>query len=174
MYLDFPIGFPIMKFDFSDFPALVGAFAMGPVWGVVITLVKNLLICLLKGTESAYVGQLANFIVGAALVYPAGLVYKYNKTKGGAMLGLAAGAVSILVFSALANYYIMIPFYIKFMKIPLDGIIAKCNTPLVTNLWTYILYIVLPFNAIKAVVVSILTMLLYKRISPLLHGRDLS
>ena len=113
MYIDFPVIpiFPWLKIDLSDVPALMGAFAFGPLAGVIIELMKNLLILIVKGTGTGFVGELANFLVGVALVWPAALVYKKNKTKKTAILGMVLGVLCIEVVGILANVYLLLPAY---------------------------------------------------------------
>lgn len=172
MYLEFPI--PLMpvflKYDFSDVPALLAAFSMGPMTGVIVQLVKNILHLLVSHT--ALVGELANFIMGSAFVVTAGLIYRRNKTRGGAVQGLAAGTIALTAAGSLMNYFVMIPFYISAMGFSLDKIIgmttAAGNT-LVHDLWTLILYVFIPFNLFKGATISLLVLLIYKKLSPLLH-----
>lgn len=170
MFIEFPLPLfpPFLKIDLSDIGALVGAFAFGPVAGIAIELLKNILH--LMRTSTGGVGELANFIVGAALVGPAGFIYVRNKSMKTALLGLAFGTVVMAVVGAAANYFILIPFYENFM--PIDQIIqmAQAANALIVDLNSYILYAVIPFNVLKGIVVSVLTLLIYKRISPLLHS----
>jgi riboflavin transporter FmnP len=155
--LEFPLlpGAPFLKFDFSDVAALVGGFALGPIAGVLIELLKNVLHLLLKANEGSPVGELANFIVGSALILPAALVYRKNKTRKSALLGMAVGTVCLTIVAALFNYFVFIPLY--------------SPTLLDSGAGTYIMSIIVPFNLIKGVIVSIVTFILYKYISPLLH-----
>jgi riboflavin transporter FmnP len=170
MFIEFPLPLfpPFLKIDLSDIGALVGAFAFGPVAGIAIELLKNILH--LMRTSTGGVGELANFIVGAALVGPAGFIYVRNKSMKTALLGLTFGTVVMAIVGAAANYFILIPFYENFM--PIDQIIqmAKASNSLIVDLNAYILYAVIPFNVLKGIVVSVLTLLIYKRISPLLHS----
>ncbi|MCL2461392.1 MAG: ECF transporter S component [Defluviitaleaceae bacterium] len=168
MFLEFPMPlFPsFLKLDFSDLPALIGAFSMGPVAGLAIEMVKNLIH--LTRTQSNGIGELANFLVGIALVMPAGLIYRHKKTRSGAVYGMIAGAVAMALVAALANYFILIPFYTTFM--PLDAIIAMCAAiiPAIDSLGKVILLSIVPFNLFKAVVVCLVTFLVYKRLSRLM------
>ncbi len=170
MFIEFPLPLfpPFLKIDLSDIGALVGAFAFGPVAGITIELLKNILHLL--RTSTGGVGELANFIVGAALVAPAGFIYSKNKSMKTALIGLSVGTLCMGLVGAIANYYILIPFYANFM--PIDQIIgmAQAANSLIVDLKSYVLYAAIPFNIIKGIVVSILTLLIYKRISPLLHS----
>lgn len=172
MLLDFPLWFtpPFLKFDISDVPSLIGAFALGPMAGVIVQLVKNLLKILLAGSNTAVVGELANFIVGSVFAYTAGLIYYREKTFKNAVIGLIAGTLTMTIAISIANYYVMIPFYSKAYGLPLEKIIAMSTAvnKYVVDLKSLIIYAVVPFNLLKGTVVSLLTILLYKRISPIL------
>lgn len=168
MFIEAPVFiFPgFLKIDLSDVPALIAGFALGPVAGVLVELLKNIL-HLLKTTTGG-VGEVANFVIGASMVAPAAYIYHMRKDKHGAIIGLGVGIVIMSIVGALANYYVLIPFYQNFM--PLDAIIgmsAKANGAIV-DMETLILYGIIPFNLFKGVIVAIFTMLLYKKISRLL------
>ncbi|MDN5276821.1 MAG: riboflavin transporter [Clostridiales bacterium] len=170
VFAEFPLPlFPsFLKFDLSDLPALVGGFAMGPVTGIIIEFIKNLLHFFFK-SETGGVGNLANFIVGIGFVVPAAVVYSTNKTKKGAVIGMAVGTLTMTLLASLANYYVLIPLYAKVYS--MDAILnmmSQANKAIV-DLKTYIVYAVIPFNVLKAVVVSIITLLIYKKVSPILH-----
>ena len=153
MYIDFPVIpiFPWLKIDLSDVPALMGAFAFGPLAGVIIELMKNLLILIVKGTGTGFVGELANFLVGVALVWPAALVYKKNKTKKTAILGVVLGVLCIEVVGILANVYLLLPAYGMAMS--------------KTELMQYVTVGLIPFNGIKSILVCGITYALYKKVS---------
>lgn len=166
--LALPIFPNFLKLDVSDLPAIIGALALGPIYGVAVELIKNLLH--LMQTTSGGVGELANFLVGTALIVPAGLIYQVKRTKLGAGLGLGIGVLTMALMGALANYYILLPFYQSMM--PIEAIIewASAVNSNITSLWTLILYAIVPFNLFKGALISIVTMLIYKPISPLLTG----
>lgn len=153
MYIDFPVIpiFPWLKIDLSDVPALMGAFAFGPLSGVIIELMKNLLILIVKGTGTGFVGELANFLVGVALVWPAALVYKKNKTKKTAILGMVLGVLCIEVVGILANVYLLLPAYGMAMS--------------KAELMQYVTVGLIPFNGIKSILVCGITYALYKKVS---------
>ncbi|OPJ63462.1 ECF transporter S component [Clostridium oryzae] len=157
MYFDFPIlpAFPWLTTDFSELPILIGTFAFGPLAGVVMELVKNIAITLIKGTATAGIGQLANFIMGCALVVPAGILYSKNRTKKNAIIGMAIGAVTMAVVGAIANYFLLIPLFMPGQK--------------PAWIMNYVLTGVVPFNLIKAVMVSVITFIVYKRVSIAMH-----
>jgi riboflavin transporter FmnP len=170
MIIELPVPlFPVfLKLDLSDLPALVGGFAMGPAAGVAIELIKNFLHFITR-TSTAGVGELANFIVGSALVFPASYIYKMKKSKTQAFKALAVGTVSMAIAGGLANYFILLPFYAKVM--PLDIIIEMGNAANVAihDMKTLALYAIVPFNFIKGTVISAITLLIYKKISIILH-----
>ena len=151
MYFDFPVIpiFPWLKIDLSDIPALLGTFGFGPLAGVIIELMKNLLYFFIKGSSVA--GIMANFIVGSALVLPAGLIYHRKKSKKSAVLGMIAGLLVMEVAGILANVYILLPLY--GMQMSSEELVK------------YVTVGLLPFNGIKALMVNVLTYFLYKRIS---------
>lgn len=173
MLLEFPLPFapPFYKLNFSEIAVLIAGFALGPLAGVLTELIKIILNLLFNWTDTAFVGELSNFLMGVAFVLPASLIYKHRKTLGGAVIGMAAGTVSLAIVSALANYYLMIPAYIRFMGFSMDTIIQMGTqvNPGITDLWTLILFATVPFNLVKGVLSSLLTALIYKRVSPILH-----
>jgi riboflavin transporter FmnP len=174
MFLDFalPIFPAFLKIDISDVPALIGTFAYGPLAGVIIELIKNILITVFKGSQTGFVGEAANFVIGCALVIPAGIIYKRNKDRKNAIIGLAVGVLSMTIVGALANYFILLPLYAQFM--PVEAIIEMGSIVIsaINDFKTLVLYGITPFNIFKGLIVSIITMLIYKRLSPFLHSQD--
>ncbi len=172
MLLDFslPIAPAFIKLDVSDLPALILAFSFGPFAGGLTELVKNLLHLFV--TTTAGVGELSNFLLGCAFVVPAGLIYQRKKTRNGALLAMLTGTVCFSLVGVFSNYFIMFPFYTKVSGIPMEAIIGMCQKilPFVDNQWKVILLSVTPFNILKGLLVSVVTFLIYKRISPLLRG----
>jgi riboflavin transporter FmnP len=171
MVLEFMLPFtpPFLKMDFSDIPALLGAFALGPISGILIKFITNVLH--LSTSNSLYVGEIANFVIGAIFAGTAGLIYRYKKTRGGAVLGMIAGTLAMTVASVIANYYVMLPFYATVFHISMDDIVnmARQANALVKDVRTLIVFVFVPFNLIKGLSVSFITALFYKRISPILH-----
>ncbi|WP_139905662.1 ECF transporter S component [Clostridium thermarum] len=157
MYLEFPLlpAFPWLKIDGSDLPALIGSFAFGPITGVAIEALKNVLIILIKGTETAGIGQLANFIIGATFVGTAGMIYKYKKTRTNAIISMAVATVVMSIIGIFANIFILIPLYMPGMSS--------------ADLMNYVTKGIVPFNLIKGLGVSIITLLVYKRISVIIN-----
>ena len=173
MIFELPLPFIAPSFyglDISEVPVLVGTFAMGPVAGAVMEVVKILVKLILKPTSTGFVGEFANLTFSCAMVIPAGIIYKYRKTKKGAMTGLCAGTLLMAVLGIVGNALVMIPFYSNFM--PLDSIIAAgaAINPAISNVWTFALICVGPFNMVKGIVVSVITALVYKRVSVIIRG----
>lgn len=165
-YLEFPIPALIpsfVKFDFSDIPALIGAFLSGPLCGVLICLLKNLIH--LAVSQSGGVGELANFLLGTAFVVPAGIIYKKNKNRKTALTGCIIGSVLMGILSFPINYFITYPFYSNFM--PIDAIIAAYNEifKISGGLISCLLVFNLPFTITKGLISSVLTFVIYKKIS---------
>ncbi len=162
------------KLDFSELPVLICTFYLGPVAGVAAELVKIIVKLLLKGTTTAFVGELANFITSCAFILPASIIYHARPGKKSAILGMAAGTLVLTVFGSLFNAVYLIPKFAEMYGMPLDTIVSMGNeiNGAVNSLATLVLFAVVPFNLLKGVVVSLITYLLYKRISPLLHRGD--
>ena len=175
MFFEFPIPFiapPFIKMDFSEIPVLVGTFAMGPLAGVLIELLKNLLNLVIHGTTTMGVGELSNFIIGCAFVVPAGLFYRKKKTRANALKGMAAGTLLMAVMGCLTNAFIMFPLYSTLMGIPMDSFIAMGTAihPAIDNMVTFVILCMVPFNLLKGIVISFITLLLYERLRVLLKG----
>ena len=170
MLLNFnlPIAPAFIKFDFSDIPALILAFSFGPFAGAMTELVKNLLH--LFNTSTMGVGELSNFLLGCAFVIPAGIIYKHNKTRNGALIAMLTGTLCFSLMGIISNYFIMFPFYTTLMNIPMEAIIGMCQKilPFIDSQFEVILLSVTPANLIKGIAVSLVTFLLYKRLSPIL------
>lgn len=153
MYIDFPVIpiFPWLRIDLSDVPVLLGAFGFGPVAGVIIELIKNVLILLIKGTQTGFIGEIANFLVGVSLVLPAALIYHINKNKKNAILGMVIGAICMELVGIISNVYFLLPAFGMNME--------------KAQLLQYVTVGLLPFNGIKALIVSVVTYILYKKVS---------
>lgn len=173
MFLEFPLPiFPsFLKLDFSDIPALLGAFAMGPFAGIIIELLKNLLIIVIKGSQSGFIGELANFVVGSALVGTAGIFYKHSKTRKNALISIAAGVLVMSAVASVANYYVFLPLYETVLNFPIAAMVQEGAKIFkgITDLNSFVAYSILPFNLLKGVLVAIITFLAYKKLSPILH-----
>lgn len=171
MYLE--VSVPLMPFfikmDFSDLPALIASYAYGPFAGVLVALIKN--VVHLPVTTTGCAGELANFLLCTAFVLPAGFVYRFDKTKKGALIGALAGSICMALLSLPINYYITYPVYAK-LFLSLEDILRayQAINPAVTDLWSALLLFNLPFNFVKGLVIAGITFVIYKKISPLLHG----
>lgn len=160
------------KLDFSELPVMIGGMYLGPVAAVIIELVKILIKLVLKGTSTAFVGEFANFAVGCALVLPAVIVYHTKKNRTRAAIGLAVGTLCIAVFGSAFNAFYLLPAFSALYGMPLDTIIGMGTAihPSIKDVPTFVLISVFPLNLIKGAVISILTLIIYKHISKLLHG----
>ena len=173
MYMEFPI--PIMpgfiKMDISELPALIASFAYGPLSGIAVCLIKNLI--KLPSTSTAAVGELFNFVMGALFVGVAGIVYKKNKTRKGAIIGAVAGALIMALVSLPYNYFVVYPAYVVMYHLPLEAIIGmyQAINPDVNGLLACLITFNVPFTFVKGMVDALLCFLIYKPLSPILHGR---
>jgi len=166
--MNLPLMPAFLKFDFSEIAVLLATFTMGPLTGILVELLKNLIHYPFTMTNG--VGELANFMVGASFVGTAGIIYRLKKTRTGAVISMVAATVAMTLAACLVNYFITLPFYFQF--IPLEQIIMACQAVgnrLVTDIRTLLLYVFVPFNLFKGLVISLIVSLIYKRISPLLH-----
>ena len=172
MLFEIPLPFApsFYEIDFSEVPVLIGCFSMGPLAGALIELVKIILNFVINGTMTAGVGEVANFIIGCSLCVPAGIIYKKNRTKKGAVLGLLVGTMFMTTLGCFVNAYILLPTYASAFQIPIEGLI-EMGTAVngnIHSLFTFVMFAVVPFNLLKGVLDSIIVMAVYKKISPIL------
>ncbi len=173
MLIEFPI--PVApsfyKLDFSEAAVLIGGFALGPAAAVCIEATKVVLNLLFTGTMTMYVGEFANFLIGCALCVPASIMYRNNKSRATALKGMAVGTVAMAAAGVILNYFLLLPAYVSIAKFPMEAILGAGQAifPFITNKFTFVLACVTPFNLIKGVLVSAVTLILYKHVSPLLH-----
>lgn len=169
MYFSFsvPVLSPFADFDFSYLPELIGGFVLGPAGAVEIIAVKILLKLVFKGTSTMLTGELQKFLLSCAYVLPAVLYYRKNRTKRGAMIGLVLGTVVGVIVAIITNVYIIFPFYIKLYGMDWAAIIDMCTAvnPLIHDLPTMVAFSIIPFNLISMTVISLIAMLVYKKIS---------
>ena len=169
-YFEFPVPLSpsFARMDISDLPALIGAFAYGPLAGVLIELVKNAL--QLTSTATAGVGELANFIMGGVFVFVAGLIYRKNKNKKTALIACLIASLAMGVTAAVVNYFVLLPAFEAFM--PLSELIASFGEfmPFIKTKLDVVLFNALPFTLLKGLAISAVTMLIYKKLSPILKG----
>ncbi len=173
MFFDFSVPFimpEFIKMDLSELPALIGSFAMGPLCGVLICLLKNVLH--LAITTTGGVGELSNFLLGAAFVIPAGLIYKHKKSRKSALVGSLLGDLFMGVFSIVSNYLLVYPFYYNFM--PKEAILNAYQAilPQMKTILQCLICFNLPFTMVKGLLSVVITFLIYKHISPILKGRN--
>ena len=173
MLFEIPLPFfpPFYKLGFDEVAVMIGGFAMGPLAGAVIETLKIVLNLLFQGTDTACVGEISNLLIGLSLVIPSSIYYQRHKTRKGALVSLVIGTLSLAVIGSLSNYFIALPSYSYFYGLPMDAIVGMGTAllPLVSNTFTFVLFMTLPFNILKGVIVGIIVFVLYKRISPLLH-----
>lgn len=172
-YIEFSV--PIMpsfiKLDFSDLPQLIGAFAYGPAAGVIICLVRNIIH--MAVSNSGFVGELSNFMLGAVFALVAGLIYKKEKTKKGALISGTAGALAMAVVCLPVNYFLIYPLYYNVVGIPETAILDMYRVimPSLKNIFIGILIFNVPFTFVKGLIGVAVSMLIYKPVSPLLKGK---
>ena len=175
MYFEFPLPFApgFYELDFSEIPVLICSFSMGPVAGVVCEFLKVVLKLFLKGTSTAFVGDLANFVVGCSFILPASVVYFAQKTKTGAIIGMGVGTAAMTVFGSLFNAVYLIPAFSVLFDMPLEVIIGMGTdiNPSIVSVNTLVLFAVAPFNLLKGAADSVITFFLYKHIERLLRMR---
>jgi len=172
MLLEIPLPFaPVFyKLDLSEVPVLILAFAYGPFAGELCELLKILIKLLLKGTSSAFVGELANFLIGSSLVMVAGIIYLINKTKMQARIACILGTVSMTIVGALLNAYFLLPTFAQIYGMPLDQIVAMGTAinPSINTVSSLVLMCVVPLNLLKGCIDSFITILLYRRLRPII------
>ncbi len=165
------------KLDFSELPAMIAGFAFGPVAGVLVEFIKELVKLVIKGTSTAFVGDLANFLIGCMLVLPASIIYQFKKSRKTAVIGCVAGTLVMTVFGTWFNAVYLLPAFSKLFGLPLDTILGMGSAinPAVKDLTSFVVLMVAPINIIKGVGISVLTMLIYKKVSPIIkYGRTMS
>lgn len=169
-FVEFPVPLSpsFARMDLSDFPALIGAFAFGPLSGLLIELVKNTL--QLMTTSTGGIGEIANFLMGASYVVAAGAIYKCHKTRKTAWIACVTASFVMGIAAALANYFILLPLFETFM--PLDQLIASFGAfmPFIHTKLDIVLFNALPFNILKGLIIGSFAMLMYKRLAPVLKG----
>lgn len=172
MLFEIPLFFApsFYKIDLSEVPVLIGAFAMGPLAGVIIELLKIVLNLVITGSLTAGVGEFANFLIGCAFVVPSAIIYQKGKNKKNAIVGMLVGTLIMTVVGGVLNAYMLLPVYATAFGMPISALVemGSAVNGYITNLSTFVLFAVVPFNIIKGLVVSIIVTLIYKRISIIL------
>ena len=161
------------EIDFSEVPVLVGCFAMGPVAGVLIELIKIIMNFIINGTITAGVGEVANFIIGCALVVPAGIIYKKHRSRKSAIIGMVTGTLFMTIVGCFLNAFILLPAYAKAFQMPIEALVemGTAVNGSINSLLTFVMFAVAPFNLLKGVLVSLIVLLIYKKISPVFRMR---
>jgi len=169
MYFAFsvPVLSPFAEFDLSAIAELVGGFVLGPLGAIEIIVVKILLKLVFKGTQSMMTGEIQNFLLSISFVLPAAIYYRKHRTKKGALVGIIMGAVCSIVVAIFTNLYIIFPFYIKLYGMNWEGIVNMCAAanPWIKDVPTMVAFSIVPFNIVSRSITSLLTFLLYKKIS---------
>ena len=175
MLFEIPLPFApaFYEIDFSEVPVMVGCFTMGPAAGAVIEFLKILLNFAINGTDTAGVGEFANFLIGCSMVVPAAIIYKKKRTKSGAVLGMVIGTLFMTAVGCFLNAFVLLPAYAKAFGMPMAALIGMGSAvnSHITGLGTFAVFAVAPFNLLKGFLVSVIVLLIYKKISPILkHG----
>lgn len=170
MFISLPIPgiFPdFLKIDISDVPAIFGGMSLGPVAGFIIVFIKNLFQAMTAST-TAWIGEIANLLIGGSYVVIVSLIYRYKKDIKGLLIGFILGTIAMIIVGCLTNYYMLLPFYAKVM--PMEAIISMGNiiNPRITDLGSFVIWMIAPFNLVKAVLISLITLPLYKKMEVIL------
>ena len=173
MLFEIPLPFApsFYEIDFSEVPVLIGCFAMGPFAGAMIELIKILLNLAINGTMTAGVGEFANFLIGCAFVIPAGIIYRKMHSRKGAIIGMVSGTLIMTVLGCFLNAYLLLPTYARAFEMPMDALVGMGTAvnSHINSLFTFVVFAVAPFNLLKGILVSLIVLLIYKKISPILH-----
>ena len=171
MYLEVsvPLMPPFLKFDFSEIPVLIGSFALGPVYGIIIELLKNLIHLPFSGTSG--IGEFSNFLTGSIYVFTAGFFYNRHRTRKGAVAAMLLATICLALIAIPLNYYVTLPLYGAVLNFPTEAIVAMSQAvnPLITSKWSLIFWGFVPFNLFKGLAVSFFTFWIYKPISKLIN-----
>ncbi|WP_051200822.1 MULTISPECIES: ECF transporter S component [unclassified Butyrivibrio] len=174
MLFEIPMPFApsFYKLDLSDLPAVIGGFAFGPMTGVMIEFIKILLNLIINGTQTAFIGELANFVVGCSYVLPASIIYIFKKNRQTAFISCLTATMIITIVGSSLNAFYLLPAFAKLYGMPLDALIGMGTAinPAISNMFTFVLFAVAPINLLKGGVLSTITILVYKKISPILKN----
>ena len=177
MLFEIPLPFApsFYEIDFSEVPVLIGAFTMGPLAGALVELVKILINLIITGTDTAGVGELANFLIGCGLCLPASVIYRRFHSRKGAIVGMLTGTLVMTFVGCFLNAYVLLPAYAKAFQMPIDALVGMGTAVngSINSLFTFVIFAVAPFNLLKGVLVSLIVFVIYKKISPILKmGRS--
>ena len=169
----FPIFFVpgFYKLNFGEAIVLIGGFMLGPVAGIMIEFIKTILFFFFKGTSTFFIGEIASFVMGCSFILPSCIIYKSNRTLDGAIRGMVLGIISLIIISGIINYFLLLPVYSFFLGIPEKNFIYIANlvNPNINNLFTFIVFAVVPFNFIKGTVSCFVAVVLYKKMSRMIE-----
>ena len=172
MYLEFSVPFmpPFLKFDFSELPVLVGSFALGPLYGIVIELLKNLIH--LPVTNTSGIGEMSNFITGSIYVFTAGKIYEKHRTRKGAIISMLVATLMLGIIAVPFNYFITLPLYGTILNYSTEAIVgmSAAVNPMITDKTSLVLWAFLPFNILKGLIIGFITFWVYKPISKLINN----
>lgn len=173
--INFPLPFApsFLKFDIAEMPALFAGFFIGPLAGLEVIIVKLVLKIAIQGTETAFVGEMMNFVGSATFVLIAALIYKKDRTKKGAIISMAVSSITVSVVFIFLNAYVAFPMYSRLYGMPMEAIIGMGSAvnPHITNMTTLMLFSVFPFNLVKHAFTDVITFLLYKRVGNVLRAK---
>lgn len=166
-----PLMPPFLSFDIALVPELIGAFALGPIAGVIIILVKIMVQLVISGSDSMLTGELQSFLLSCSLILPAAIIYQRNKTRKEAVIGMGVGVITCTIMAVITNLYIIIPFYVSLYGMSMEQIIDMCRivNPYMNSITSMAIIGIVPFNIIKTLINCVITFILYKHISPLIH-----
>lgn len=177
MLFEIPVWFlpSFYKIDLSELPVLIGAFTMGPVAGVLIEFIKIILNLLTNGTSTAFVGEFANFLIGCAFIVPAAIIYYNKKTKKNAICGQVLGTAVCILTGCIMNAYVLLPAYAKAFHMDIENLVAMGSEKngMISGMFSFVVFAVAPLNLLKCALVSVITILIYKKISHLLKAGQL-
>lgn len=169
-YIKFPLPFfpPFMEIDFGEIPAIIAGFGFGPIYGFLVVIIKIMIKLILNGTSTGFIGELSNLIVSSTLVVTSALIYKQKKTVGNAIFALTSGVILMSITATISNYYFIFPLYN--LDIPEYAKVFNSINPLVKNTFTFLMIVIVPFNIIKGLLASIISILVFKPIRPYLKN----
>lgn len=176
MLIEFPLWFApsFYKLDFSEVIVLVGGFSLGPVAAIIIESIKILLNFIINGTTTAGVGELSNLVIGCSYIVPAAIIYRKHKTRKNAVVSMIVGTLCLTIVGGVLNYFVLLPAYSYFMKIPLSVFTemgSKVNSS-ITDIKTLVMFATVPFNLLKGIISSLITFLIYKKIANIIHKNN--
>lgn len=167
-FLEFPLPFfpSFYKLNLSDAVVLIGGFSLGAIEGVIIVFLRMVLSFFIKGTSTFFVGDVANCVLSIFFVLPSFIIYRKNRTLKGAIIGMTISVFSLLFFSAILNYFVLVPLYSLALMVPIKNLLSLFH---VNSLVEFILFFVLPFNLLKGILCSLLALMTYKRLSKFIN-----